>query len=456
MKQGLITIIQGGQYGSEGKGQVAAEIAKRRGIWHAVRTGSINAGHTVLHEPTGTRVKMQIIPTAWVNIGTNLYLGPGTYIHRGILQRECEIIQGLTGEDIRSRLFIDYRCSVMGGDEATASQSSGRHHTMGATGKGCSEAVIARLRDRGNPDAWKARMFATDCEGYQVCDVPKILNSVYRGGGHILLEGTQGSHLDLLTGPWPYTTNRSCNSAAWLAEAGLPSNWRQNIIMVCRTFPIRVAGNSGPLPGEIEWGTLGREINKRCYDLGIPLPIDIEALADFERNLGHLRRNLYPEAPDKAFSQYTSEERLVWREAISEVPTKAFVSLPKSVRESLSWVEMTTVTKKIRRLARLSIADLQEASLWNNPDEIIITFMNYKFPEMGYSDAWKHVPEHQGTQVAPGVIFTMEAQQFLYEVQEVMGARITGITIGPDPTHQLDISIIHDEMSVGQPQQVLK
>ena len=47
---GRVVIVQGGQYGSEGKGQVCVwEDHVRGGIKNHVRTGAINAGHTIIH-----------------------------------------------------------------------------------------------------------------------------------------------------------------------------------------------------------------------------------------------------------------------------------------------------------------------------------------------------------------------------------------------------------------------
>ena len=82
-KKGKILVIQGGQYGSEGKGQIAALLAGKEADI-AVRTGSINAGHTVWHNHPlkgWTSHSMQQLPTAWIHKGMPLVIGAGAFIH---------------------------------------------------------------------------------------------------------------------------------------------------------------------------------------------------------------------------------------------------------------------------------------------------------------------------------------------------------------------------------------
>ena len=85
-----ITIVQGAQFGSEGKGAVAGALALRLHFDYAVRTGAINAGHTVYFE--GKPYAMQQLPVAWVRPDTKLVIGPGAYVHYPTLIKEIEIM----------------------------------------------------------------------------------------------------------------------------------------------------------------------------------------------------------------------------------------------------------------------------------------------------------------------------------------------------------------------------
>jgi adenylosuccinate synthase len=72
----------------------------------------------------------------------------------------------------------------------------------------------------------------------------------------IVVEGTQGFGLSLYdTEEWPYCTSRDTTAHSFLGEVGLGVR-DYKVVMCLRTFPIRVAGNSGPLPNEINWEEL--------------------------------------------------------------------------------------------------------------------------------------------------------------------------------------------------------
>jgi len=70
----------------------------------------------------------------------------------------------------------------------------------------------------------------------------------------VVIEGTQGFGLSLLHGGfWPKATSRDTTAAAFLAEAGLSPLDVDDVTLVIRCHPIRVAGDSGPLPGQTSW-----------------------------------------------------------------------------------------------------------------------------------------------------------------------------------------------------------
>jgi adenylosuccinate synthase len=92
--------------------------------------------------------------------------------------------------------------------------------------------------------------------GVFLCEVPYLLTSARS----VLLEGTQGTGLSLTTGYFPYVTSRNTTVAGLCADAGIAPQRVDRTILVIRTFPIRVAGNSGPFaPGSFEtsWEFLG-------------------------------------------------------------------------------------------------------------------------------------------------------------------------------------------------------
>lgn len=440
IKRHPIQIIQGGQYGSESKGSIAAYYAIRDNIDFAVRTGATNAGHVVVYG--GERCTMQQLPCGWVNPKTALVVGAGALVDLDILAREIAQIQEVTGYDPRPRVYIDARAYIHRREHQERSAASGRHHAMGATGKGCSEALIDRVRERG---AAATGLSSSDVlntighnrgdgrlRGVNIADTERLLNNAWDQGARIQLEGTQGQLLDLALGPYPYTTHKQTGPAQWMVEAGLSPSLPVQVILVVRTFPIRVAGNSGPMPNEITWPMLAREINQRLEQVGdVPL-IAESALANFEDALVKVgdRFNL-PPGLYSAVRQHlwTTYERVTYREALSELNAAALALVagesPDTLVELKKLFEMTTVTKKLRRIARIDLPTLMNSARQARPAQVAVTFMNYVCPEMWGSDK--------------PLVFAESA--FLSNVSHACQAPVTLINRGPLPAHIVECDV---------------
>jgi adenylosuccinate synthase len=97
-------------------------------------------------------------------------------------------------------------------------------------------------------------------------------------GRQVIVEGTQGLGLSLHHGEYPFATSRDTSAAAFLSECGVPPTAVTEVIVVLRTYPIRVGGNSGPLYNEISWQSLQERS-------GYPV-----ALAEYTTVTGRLRR----------------------------------------------------------------------------------------------------------------------------------------------------------------------
>jgi adenylosuccinate synthase len=77
---------------------------------------------------------------------------------------------------------------------------------------------------------------------------------VIDGEGHVIVEGTQGFALSLLHGAvYPFVTSRDTTAAGFAMEVGLSPRLVDEIVMVIRTYPIRVGGPSGPFDNETTW-----------------------------------------------------------------------------------------------------------------------------------------------------------------------------------------------------------
>lgn len=433
-----IIIIQGGQFGSEAKGAIAGYICKDEDVDVAVRTGATNAGHTVYYDTVDNSraepqtipipVKMQQLPVGWVHPTCELVLGAGALIDPQILARECAQVSQLTGKDVRKRLTIDYRAGIHLPIHQERSAVSGRHHKIGATGKGSSEAIIDKIRGRG--EGYQTFGATNYSEGYRIDDTAVKLNRLHGSGAKILLEGTQGTMLDLHLGPYPFTTHKQTGPAQWMMEAGLSPALPTDIVQVVRTYPIRVAGNSGPMFSETNWPTLVRRINNKRQAVGMAPLVTEESLLLFEAELriGGSNYNI-PEWENSALEQqaWTAAEREEFQLGLSEMNAAAIRNLPPLVVEDLMNIfEMTTVTKKLRRVANMSWSALRRATLLNRPHRIALTFMNYEFPQW-----WWEVPPGGSEWLVPD-----EVQGYIDQVRKsCSGVPITHITFGPADRH---------------------
>jgi adenylosuccinate synthase len=436
--------VQGAQWGSEAKGAVAAALCVQRNIDIAVRTGAINAGHTVVYN--GKRYAMQQLPTGWINPDTALVIGPGAYIHPDTLWHEVALVdQAMPDQKVRSRLFIDHRCGYHAPAAESASKVANRHHLIGATGKGCSEAIVSKIRDRNNgamlfSESDQGKLWRS--QGGRFIDTVKFLNNNIDSGMKVLIEGTQGTLLDLHLGPYPFTTSRMTTAANWIAEAGLAPGLKYETVLVARTYPIRVAGNSGPMDDEIEWVELARTINAKLLAAGRPPLVLESALIAFEMAMvsaadAATRSDRYrtPTHGDNRnyitqLSRWDDTTRQVYRVAASELHRDALMSLPPdTVTELRNLFEMTTVTKKLRRLAKLSLSDLRFSVMVNRPDWICITFMDYVEPTLANTN----------NTIAMDISAAVRATQYCRDIESATRVPVKAFTTGPNVEHMVGV-----------------
>jgi adenylosuccinate synthase len=84
----------------------------------------------------------------------------------------------------------------------------------------------------------------------------------------VLLEGTQGTALSLYHGHYPYVTSRDTTTAGCLAEAGIGPHRVRKVVLVARTYPIRVESPSGRTSGPMSQEITYEDVAARS---GIPL-----------------------------------------------------------------------------------------------------------------------------------------------------------------------------------------
>lgn len=242
-----VSVVVGAQYGSEGKGKVAHEIARQRSAVAAVRVGGSNSGHTAMHGDAA--IPLRQLPTSALLDGVVCVIPPGAYIDVPVLEREIRMLS-----IDQARIAIDPRATVV--TDIDRNNERGLRQRIGSTETGVGAAVARRVRRLGDT------LLAGECPALQpyLEDTSRLLRTILDRDETVVVEGTQGYGLSVLHGAhYPMATSRDTTAAAALSEAGLSPLDVDDVILVARAFPIRVAGNSGPLPHEIDWDTVRAE-----------------------------------------------------------------------------------------------------------------------------------------------------------------------------------------------------
>ena len=240
----LVDVIVGGQFGSEGKGNIAYAIGPEYDL--LCRVGGPNAGHKVPLERTLTH---RLLPSATLSSQAPILIGPGAVLDTAVLFNEIA-----ESEVEYGRLHIDPQAMIIRSRDIR--KEGGLVNDIGSTGKGVGVATARRITDRG-----RKIELARDVKALKPFIAPTgdLLADAYSAGDRILLEGTQGSGLSLYHGSYPHVTSRDTTVAGCLAEMGISPSRVRRVIMGCRTYPIRVQSpkargkHSGPMSQPTTW-----------------------------------------------------------------------------------------------------------------------------------------------------------------------------------------------------------
>lgn len=246
---GYVDLLIGGQFGSEGKGKLAAILAPHYDV--LVRSGGPNAGHWVRtddyefcfhHLPSGTLA----------NRTASVYIAAGATLYPPRFWKEVE------DTDCKGRLSVDRNAVLI--EETDRENESKLVGMVGSTAQGVGSAQARRLL-RGLSGSVRT---AWDDETFRPVsrEIAHKLHLDLVSGHRVMIEGTQGSMLSLYHGEYPFTTSRDTNVSGLLSETGVAPCHVRNTWMVVRSHPIRVGGNSGPMDNELQWSDVARRAGR--------------------------------------------------------------------------------------------------------------------------------------------------------------------------------------------------
>lgn len=262
-----VSIVVGGQFGSEGKGKVALELARRSRETDVtlVRVGGPNSGHTG-YDRQGRRFALRQLPAGCIDRNVDVVFPAGSYLDLDVLQKEIKALD--YPED---RIYISENAQIITEEHKRWEANADLIGAIGSTGSGVGAAVMARVA-RGAKNIPLHSISALEAKAWEnvpgkVCDTTALLRAKADRGDRIIVEGSQGFGLSLLDGGyWPKATARTTTAAGALAETGLSPFDVDDVTLVIRSFPIRVAGESGPLKNEISWDDVA-SVTGRSEDL---------------------------------------------------------------------------------------------------------------------------------------------------------------------------------------------
>ena len=283
-----VSVVIGGQFGSEGKGKTALEIVRQSGTpVIAIRVGGPNSGHTA-YARSGEKYVLRQLPAACVDRNVDVVLPAGAYIDIDVLESEISELNYPRG-----RIHISAHARIVAREHQEWEREAKLVARIGSTGSGVGGAVLASVA-RG---AWnigvRTRMASDEARLRKYVDgsLSERLRHHLLDGSRVVVEGTQGFGLSLSeSGYWPQVTSRCTTAAGALAEAGLSPMDVDDVTMVIRSFPIRVAGDSGPLVNETSWKaiTCARRLSRTIREF--------TSVTGLERRVGEFDAEVVKEA----------------------------------------------------------------------------------------------------------------------------------------------------------------
>ena len=230
------TVVIGGFFGDEGKGKIISYLALHDKPVIVVRGGAgPNAGHTIKDGEKTYKVRM--LPSGFLNKDAKVMVGPGVVVNPDVLLKE------MSDFGVEGRAFLDYNCGIIEQSHREADSQGRLKEKIGSTGSGTGPANAER--------AMRTLKMAKEIDSLKpyLIDVPLEINSALDRGENVLIEGTQGTHLSLWHGTYPFVTTKDVTASGICADVGIGPKRVNDVIVVFKAYLTRVG--TGPMPGEL-------------------------------------------------------------------------------------------------------------------------------------------------------------------------------------------------------------
>jgi adenylosuccinate synthase len=279
------TVIVGAQWGDEGKGKIVDLLARDSDVVCRYQGGP-NAGHTIVRD--GDTFKLHHVPSGILYAGKICVVGAGCVVDPGLLVRELNELEerGIATDGVRisgnAHLIMPWHVAL----DSASERRLGRLQ-IGTTRRGIGPAyadkaarIGIRVQDVLDPKILREKFetalaeknvlldrihaveplaveqLAGQMESYAarlrqyVADTSLLVDRALREGQRVLLEGAQGTLLDLDHGTYPFVTSSNPVAGAAATGVGIGPTRINDVLGVAKAYVTRVG--EGPFPTEIE------------------------------------------------------------------------------------------------------------------------------------------------------------------------------------------------------------
>jgi adenylosuccinate synthase len=276
-------VVVGAQWGDEGKGKLVDVLAERA-AWVVRYQGGANAGHTV---DLGKRsFVLHQIPSGILHPGVRCAIGNGVVLDPDTLFHEIDDLVK-DGIDVEGRLYVSERAHLVLPYHKLVDADSSASKAIGTTGRGIGPAYEDKIARRGvrvldlrNKD--RLRELVTQGAEHAKAqlgrfkseksvnvehtlelleslaprllplaeDVGLMVSRAIKSGAAVLLEGAQGSLLDVDHGTYPFVTSSNTTAGGAAIGVGIAPMLLDAVLGVVKAYTTRVGG--GPLPTEMD------------------------------------------------------------------------------------------------------------------------------------------------------------------------------------------------------------
>ncbi len=293
-----VVVVVGAQWGDEGKGKIV-DIYTQHADMVVRYAGGANAGHTLV--VNGKKTILRLIPSGVLHPAPRIVLGQGTVIDPEVLVQEITLLRDSCGVTPKRLVISDRAHIVLPHHMQIDAMREKGARAIGTTKRGIGPTYQDKVARRGvrmcdlirpdvfrrkvaeNLDAWQpvAKEFGETlptveeiCNAYLplgeilapfVGNAGRIVDDAITARKNVLMEGAQGTLLDVDHGTYPFVTSSTAVSGGAAVGSGIGPTKIDRVIGITKAYTTRVG--EGPFPTELH-GEAGEALRKAGHEFG--------------------------------------------------------------------------------------------------------------------------------------------------------------------------------------------